>query len=393
MTLFDPQLKIAVARRRIYSLLAAFFRHPSRHPQSDGALELLLKSADALPPNLRLGKASLADFEHMAGETLRARGAESGEPLLAEYKRLFGPAGAISLDKASSAKMLSFLHARMTLSPLGGRIETSGDPCADPSPARILSELEFMQCMVAAESECVMEEQRQAAKMCRRKQLAFLRGRLLAWFSDFAADVSPASDFYRLLFAATDLFSNLDAGYLSPAHEGGERPNSYATFGASGEAGGPCVSVDEDSCSLCGVCESVCAARAMLVEKEGTSIRLKFLQRRCTGCEACARACPEKAITVDTRAADAPAVAVLFESGLDLCPRCGEANDLAPLAGIAIQRLGGEASGALREKLSLCRRCRAVGPGSGGRRAALGLSATHTNVRLQLSPGEEVLQA
>ena len=153
------------------------------------------------------------------------------------------------------------------------------------------------------------------------------------------------------------------------------------------------MSVDKDSCSFCGVCESVCAARAMLVEKEGNSIRLKFLQKRCTGCEACARSCPEKAITVDTQAADAPAVASLLESGLDLCPRCGEANDLAPLAGIAIQRLGAESSGALREKLSLCRRCRAVGPGSGGRRAALGLSATHTNVRLQFSPGEEVLQA
>ncbi len=392
MTLFDPQFKIAVARRRIYSLLAAFFRHPSRHPQSDEALELLLKSADALPTNLRSGKDSIDDFKQLAAETLRERGAESSEFLAAEYKRLFGPAGAISLDEASSAKMLSFLQARMTLSQLGRQIETSGDPCADPSPARILSELEFMQCMVAAESECVMEEQRQAAKMCRRKQIAFLRGRLLAWFSDFAADVSPASDFYRLLFAVTDLFSNLDARYLSRAHESGARPNSYATFGASGEAGGPCVSVDKDSCSLCGVCESVCAARAMLVEKEGNSIRLKFLQRRCTGCEACARSCPEKAITVDTRAADAPTVAVLFESGLDSCPRCGEANDLAPLAGIAIQRLGDEASGALREKLLLCRRCRVLGRGSGGRHASPGPSATCTNVRLPFFPKNEVLK-
>ena len=383
MTIFNPQFKIATARGRIYSLLAALFSHPSRHPEPGEAKAILLRAVEALPPRLRSGKGAVADLKQLASETLRSRGAESTESL--EYHALFGPGGTVGLNDVISEEALSFLNSPAIRQSAQERPGIAGSSDGHVLSGLIVSELEFMRCMAVAECECVMEERPAAAEMCQRKQLVFLQGRLLPWCRDFAVPVSPTSDFYRLLFLTTDLFCDLDARYLSLSLNGEARSNP------SESRDGRSVSVDKNACSLCGVCERACANRALVVERDRGSIRLGFYQGRCDGCEACARSCPEKAVTIDARAPGAPDYATLLEKKLSPCPRCGEANDLAPLAGVALGRLGGDASSALRMKLSLCRRCREVGP-SGRRRAAPAPYVEHTNVGLSSTRKDEVLQ-
>jgi Fe-S-cluster-containing hydrogenase component 2 len=60
--------------------------------------------------------------------------------------------------------------------------------------------------------------------------------------------------------------------------------------------------VDENRCSGCGVCVSVCPHNAIVLEGGKASIR----QALCNRCEACAAACPERAILSVTETALVP---------------------------------------------------------------------------------------
>jgi Fe-S-cluster-containing hydrogenase component 2 len=60
--------------------------------------------------------------------------------------------------------------------------------------------------------------------------------------------------------------------------------------------------VDQDRCSGCGVCVSVCPHGAIVIEEGKASIR----QGLCHQCEACAAACPERAILSVTESALVP---------------------------------------------------------------------------------------
>jgi ferredoxin len=354
--LFDQQYKIAATRGRIYSLLAMLYRHPLRHPEPDKMASSICRAASDLSPLFPLGRGSLDDFQQTAVECLRAWRGESVEARTIEYYRLFGTDGAISLDDASmqtflSSPFLTDIDRQKSERSASGEVYAEG-----ASQGRILSELEFLQCMIAAESECIMDEQDDSAGRCRQKQLAFLRGHLLARFANlhFLELVSGTSDFYRLLIAATHLFCNVDAGYLSRLLKG----DAVACPNDEGFSQGMHVSIDAASCSLCAACVQACLKGALAMELEGDLQRLTHLQARCQGCRVCARTCPENALTIDAGGEVASERVTLIEGRLARCPRCGRADDLAALSNTALGRLGGDVSDDLRAKLSYCRRCR-----------------------------------
>jgi len=94
---------------------------------------------------------------------------------------------------------------------------------------------------------------------------------------------------------------------LALAHEGPlcladadvEEPNLHIFLGEGVEfeeeeiIGIPIPRVDEEKCTLCGVCQEVCQYNAILVTKNG----VKIFDELCKGCGGCTLLCPEKAIS------------------------------------------------------------------------------------------------
>jgi heterodisulfide reductase subunit A len=56
--------------------------------------------------------------------------------------------------------------------------------------------------------------------------------------------------------------------------------------------------VNEDLCSGCRICESVCGYNAINVEKQGDKALAKVAEGLCRGCGLCSSACPMDAITM-----------------------------------------------------------------------------------------------
>jgi heterodisulfide reductase subunit A len=56
--------------------------------------------------------------------------------------------------------------------------------------------------------------------------------------------------------------------------------------------------VDEDLCSGCRVCESICPFVAVEMKKEGEKLRAEAIEAMCQGCGLCSAACPTGAIKI-----------------------------------------------------------------------------------------------
>jgi len=54
---------------------------------------------------------------------------------------------------------------------------------------------------------------------------------------------------------------------------------------------------DTEKCNLCGACSRICPANAIIVDKEGRTI--KYNPFACIYCGNCVEGCPKKAITMD----------------------------------------------------------------------------------------------
>jgi ferredoxin len=85
------------------------------------------------------------------------------------------------------------------------------------------------------------------------------------------------------------------------------------------------ISVNEDGCTLCLACVSVCPTGALLDDPERPA--LKFVEDACVQCGLCQSTCPEKVITlkpqIDFRAARAPPL-IIKEEEPALCIRCNK---------------------------------------------------------------------
>jgi heterodisulfide reductase subunit A len=56
--------------------------------------------------------------------------------------------------------------------------------------------------------------------------------------------------------------------------------------------------VDEDLCSGCRVCESICPFLAIEMKQEGEKLRAEVIEAVCQGCGLCGAACPTHAIKI-----------------------------------------------------------------------------------------------
>ena len=85
------------------------------------------------------------------------------------------------------------------------------------------------------------------------------------------------------------------------------------------------INVDNQSCTLCMACVSVCPARAL--NDGGESPQLKFVESKCVQCGICANACPENAIELVPGylydSIEARKAKVLHEEEPFCCVNCG----------------------------------------------------------------------
>jgi heterodisulfide reductase subunit A len=64
------------------------------------------------------------------------------------------------------------------------------------------------------------------------------------------------------------------------------------------EMEGSIASVNQDLCSGCKICESVCAYNAIEMEQKSDKEAAKVNEALCKGCGVCGSSCPTKAITL-----------------------------------------------------------------------------------------------
>ena len=106
-----------------------------------------------------------------------------------------------------------------------------------------------------------------------------------------------------------DLQFNILKAYVTPQEEGlmvleltGEEGNYnkgiefLTSCGVKIQPLSQDVSRDEDRCTHCGACISVCPTEALRIDKK--TMKVIFNSDKCIGCELCIRACPPRAMVV-----------------------------------------------------------------------------------------------
>jgi ferredoxin len=125
------------------------------------------------------------------------------------------------------------------------------------------------------------------------------------------------------------------------------------------------VQVDQERCTLCMGCTSVCPAKALSAGDEVP--RLDFFESNCVQCGICANACPEQAITLTPRyqlnAEARRRPVVLNEEPPFCCIECGKPFATRRVVDTILDKLAGHAmfaSERAKRRLQMCEDCRVV---------------------------------
>lgn len=87
------------------------------------------------------------------------------------------------------------------------------------------------------------------------------------------------------------------------------------------------IEIDPEKCTGCGACTRICPSKALSMVNEGDTLVLRYFVGRCVFCGACADTCPDKAIRITKEFELASnQIAELYsdvEHELRACRRCG----------------------------------------------------------------------
>jgi hydrogenase-4 component H len=120
------------------------------------------------------------------------------------------------------------------------------------------------------------------------------------------------------------------------------------------------IEVDPGKCTGCGACTRICPPKALSLNIEGGTAILRYFVGRCIFCGMCADICPEKAIKItkefELASEQVSDLYIDVEHEVVTCRKCGSKFVTSKLLNKVEQELG-EFS---KELLSLCPRCRRV---------------------------------
>ncbi len=163
-------------------------------------------------------------------------------------------------------------------------------------------------------------------------------------------DFATHNDKRQTLRLALDALSD----QLTPVPESTELP-AGAPFGR--------INVDTNACTLCMACVSTCPAKALLDGQDTPALR--FIEANCVQCGLCETACPESAITLQTRytwdSIEARKVETLHEEQPFHCTRCHTVFSTQAMINTMTEKLSShwmfQNESAVR-RLKLCGDCR-----------------------------------
>lgn len=164
----------------------------------------------------------------------------------------------------------------------------------------------------------------------------------------------------RARFAGIDDKRRMTALALEHLHQHAPAPVDVLALDTDAAFGE--IRVDEQACTLCMSCVSVCPVGAVLdgVDKP----QLNFIEDLCVQCGMCVSACPEDAITLNARylfdREQARSKRVLHEEAVFHCEGCNKPFATRKMIDTMMARLAGHSmfQGAALERLKLCEDCR-----------------------------------
>ena len=125
------------------------------------------------------------------------------------------------------------------------------------------------------------------------------------------------------------------------------------------------INVNEDACTLCMACVSVCPGKAL--QDGGDSPALKFIEANCLQCGICANACPEQAIDLESRIHfdhnTTHTARALKEEEPFRCLSCGKPFATLSMIRMMTEKLKGHwmfDDAAAMKRLQMCEDCRVI---------------------------------
>lgn len=165
-----------------------------------------------------------------------------------------------------------------------------------------------------------------------------------------AARFAPLGDSRNIIRAALSFFAE-----ISPAPPASANLPTGSLFGQ--------IHLNTDACTLCMGCVSVCPASAL--QAGDTSPALKFIEANCVQCGICKTACPEHAISLESRLHfDHGAItkpSILKQETPFQCIRCGKAFATQSMIARMTEKLQDHwmfATSEAMERLRMCEDCR-----------------------------------
>jgi TorA maturation chaperone TorD len=216
MCLLDPQFKIARTRGCIYLLLSRLYAPGFQEKEIRLAFGLLSECIAALPDVFWTEKISQSHLQDLVSDIARAHEDEISAPfcnyysLLCASQKICPPFESSYMSVAARPKCLASIEEMYSSSGFS-------DFPSREFPDHISLELQYLHSLSVDEAEAVLNDQMVIAVELRRKQATFLWDHLRSWISAFSKSVQDQahSQFAALTAKAVDLFSELDAMYLS----------------------------------------------------------------------------------------------------------------------------------------------------------------------------------
>lgn len=216
LSFLDPQFKSSRARSCIYSVFSKFYALDLKDSEIKMALGLLSESVDALPKCFWTARISNLHFQELICEIGRGYEEQTKDERL-NYASLLFPAEAGIPPFETFYRSPSERRACLESIEITYSLSSFTAPPSRELPDHIASELHFLHVLSSHEAESILEGDIDSTAQCRSLQSIFLWKHLRAWLPGFnrATGTAHSSKFLASLAQAVDLFTELDAMYLS----------------------------------------------------------------------------------------------------------------------------------------------------------------------------------